>query len=72
MKKRIIIVAALAIAAISASATVGLKTSCGKVVYTLDFDEVPEFMDEEAITDYYEAINFELCGTYEGYEIIHY
>ena len=72
MKKTLIIAAALAVAAISAYATVGFKSSCGKVVYTIDFGEVPEYMSERDILDYYEELNEELCGTREGYEIIHY
>ena len=72
MKKKLIIVAALAVAAISAYATVGFKSSCGKVIYTIDFDEVPEYMDPDDITNYYEELNEELCGTRDGYEIIHY
>ena len=72
MKKKLFIAAALAVAAISAYATVGFKSSCGKVVYTIDFGEVPEYMSERDILDYYEELNEELCGTREGYEIIHY
>ena len=72
MKKTLIIVAALAVAAISAYATVGFKSSCGKVVYTIDFGEVPEYMTQEEINEYYGDLNEELCGTRDGYEIIHY
>ena len=72
MKKKLIVAAALAVAAISAYATVGFKSSCGKVVYTLDFDEVPEYMTQEEINEYYGDLNEELCGTRDGYEIIHY
>ena len=72
MKKKLFIAAALAVAAISAYATVGFKSSCGKVVYTIDFGEVPEYMSERDILDYYEELNEELCGNREGYEIIHY
>ena len=72
MKKKLFIAAALAVAAISAYATVGFKSSCGKVVYTIDFGEVPEYMSERDILDYYEELNEELCGPRDGYEIIHY
>ena len=72
MKKTLIIAAALAVAAISAYATVGFKSSCGKVVYTIDFGEVPEYMTQEEINEYYGDLNEELCGPRDGYEIIHY
>ncbi len=72
MKKLIIAAVCLAAAAISAYATVGFKSWCGKVVYTLDFGEVPEFMTDEEIKDFYQAINIELCGSEGDYEIIHY
>ncbi len=72
MKKKLIIAAALAVTAISAYATVGFKSSCGIIVYTLDFGEVPEYMTQEEIDKYYEDLNEDLCGTREGYEIIHY
>ena len=72
MKKTLIIAAALAVAAISAYATVGFKSSCGKVVYTIDFGEVPEYMTQEEIDEFYEDLNYSLCGTRDGYEIINY
>ena len=72
MKKKLFIAAALAVTVISAYATVGFKSSCGKIVYTIDFDEVPEYMDPDEITEYYEELNFSLCGTRDGYEIINY
>lgn len=72
MKKKLIIAAALVVAAISAYATVGFKSSCGIIVYTLDFEEVPEYMTEKEIQEYYEDLNESLCDTREGYEIIHY
>ncbi len=72
MKKRIIIIAALAIAAISASATDAIRTWCGKVVYTLDMGVLSDMMDEEEREDMFQAINKEVCGSEGSYEIIEY
>lgn len=72
MKKKIIIAAALTAIAISASATVGFMSWCGKFTYTIDCGEVPEEYNEWEADKYYQELNVILCGSTGDYELIYY
>ena len=71
MKKSIIVSALIAAAVIPASAVDTLVTWCGKEISVIEVENLPEDFSAKDLENYYQSLNFELCGAEGGYTLKH-